>query len=429
MPNFNNKELNLLQFLIFLFPVAILLRSTALNFYLIVCAVVFLIFFFKKKIKFSKDLSFFFYFLLCTIGYLILISFNADNIQAALKSSISQLRFLFYSFLISFFLFNKKNTNLFISTLYVTVFFVNIDTLYQYFNGQDLFGIKPDPINNPHRLSGPFGTELIVGSFISAFTIPIISYLVIKFKKISFLQKNFLFFLIFFSLVMILLSGERMSLIMFIFAVTLILIFNLKLLYSLIILGFLGILLIGGYKFNESVQYRFDNFKMDLSNFKKSNHAKLFSSSVNVWNKNNKWIGNGLKNYRINCDQIKYSKNNIDFITNQKILCSSHPHNLYFEILSESGIVGFILFISFFGLLITRSLMIKKNINDDEKVIFFSSLAFLISYLWPIKSSGSFFSTYTASYFWFYLGIMFSFFKLRLLNKPEINSNGEKINH
>lgn len=51
-------------------------------------------------------------------------------------------------------------------------------------------------------------------------------------------------------------------------------------------------------------------------------------------------------------------------------------------------------------------------IKDSIKPIYIASLMVMISYLWPIKSSGSFFSTYNASYFWFFFGLaMFSHIK------------------
>ena len=56
-----------------------------------------------------------------------------------------------------------------------------------------------------------------------------------------------------------------------------------------------------------------------------------------------KLIGLGLKNYRIKCNEDTIDKN-----TNQNTLCSSHPHNFYLEFLSETGILGLILFLSFF---------------------------------------------------------------------------------
>ena len=50
----------------------------------------------------------------------------------------------------------------------------------------------------------------------------------------------------------------------------------------------------------------------------------------------------GVKNFRLECDiQLE----NRDPLLHP--LCSTHPHNLYLEILSETGLIGTILFLIF----------------------------------------------------------------------------------
>ena len=53
----------------------------------------------------------------------------------------------------------------------------------------------------------------------------------------------------------------------------------------------------------------------------------------------NKYFGVGLKNFRYVCDE------KFDTFTQKKFLCSTHPHNLYLEILSETGLIGFVIFL------------------------------------------------------------------------------------
>ena len=58
-----------------------------------------------------------------------------------------------------------------------------------------------------------------------------------------------------------------------------------------------------------------------------------------------KWVDKpltsaGTKNYRKICERDEYN-----FETENKIqLCSTHPHNYVLELLSETGLVGLILF-------------------------------------------------------------------------------------
>ena len=51
----------------------------------------------------------------------------------------------------------------------IIILFVNLDAIIQYFTGYDIFGYE----SLSHRLSGPFGDELIVGSYLSK-TVPVL---------------------------------------------------------------------------------------------------------------------------------------------------------------------------------------------------------------------------------------------------------------
>ena len=66
---------------------------------------------------------------------------------------------------------------------------------------------------------------------------------------------------------------------------------------------------------------------------------EFFSSATQIWQKN-KYFGVGLKNFRYVCDEKKFDK-----FTQKKFLCSTHPHNLYLEILSETGLIDLYFFL------------------------------------------------------------------------------------
>ena len=72
---------------------------------------------------------------------------------------------------------------------------------------------------------------------------------------------------------------------------------------------------------------------------------------------------------------------------------STHPHQLHFEILSELGIIGYILFISNLIFLIYKQSSLKKNFLTK------GSILFLIASLFPLLPSGSFFTSFVATIF------------------------------
>ena len=81
-----------------------------------------------------------------------------------------------------------------------------------------------------------------------------------------------------------------------------------------------------------------------------------------------------------------------------KLDASVHPHQTHFEILSELGLTGYILFLSTFIYIIYGSF--KSFLNDKNKLKL-CGLLFVIITLIPIIPSGSFFTTFGASLFWF----------------------------
>ena len=119
----------------------------------------------------------------------------------------------------------------------------------------------------------------------------------------------------------------------------------------------------------------------------------------------NKLFGVGLKNYRVDCDkQIDPRPESVPQF------CSTHPHNFFIELLSETGLIGFIIFFTFFGSLIS---FLYKRLDDFRKKSYFKeyyplllgNMLILIIYVWPLKTSGSFFTTWNGSFFWLNLGI------------------------
>ena len=103
----------------------------------------------------------------------------------------------------------------------------------------------------------------------------------------------------------------------------------------------------------------------------------------------------------------------IDTFTQKKFLCSTHPHNLYLEILSETGLIGFVIFFSFIIIFLKFSLNHLNKVNLNIKPYLIGSISLILVYLWPLKSSGSIFSTFTASFFWFNIGMILFYTKIK----------------
>ena len=151
-----------------------------------------------------------------------------------------------------------------------------------------------------------------------------------------------------------------------------------------------------------------------------SHHERLISTALVTW-KQNKIFGNGIKSFRIDCHKLALLGPEInlqsDAIKHKKnFLCSNHPHNYYLEILTETGIVG--IFVTFmiallFVVFILKNLKLFKE-NNIENVILFAATISLILAVFPLKSTGSIFSTYTATYITLISSIILSYRKRKI---------------
>jgi O-antigen ligase len=105
--------------------------------------------------------------------------------------------------------------------------------------------------------------------------------------------------------------------------------------------------------------------------------------------KDNKLFGSGPRSFRYLCKDKKFAIN--------KESCSTHPHNYYFEILSELGLIGFLFLFSVYLFIIYNILNLffkkKVTINNNYKICLMG--IFLVN-LWPIMPTGSFFNNWTS---------------------------------
>ena len=102
-----------------------------------------------------------------------------------------------------------------------------------------------------------------------------------------------------------------------------------------------------------------------------------------------KIFGVGIKNFRNFCKTEKYMKNSQS--------CSTHPHNIYIQLLSETGIIGFI-FLLFTLFYFCKHLFMhillkfrRKYLFNDFEICILSAVAI---YLWPIIPTGSVFNNW-----------------------------------
>ena len=142
------------------------------------------------------------------------------------------------------------------------------------------------------------------------------------------------------------------------------------------------------------------NYEVKNNFLYKENH--YFSHYSTAWQiaKDFPLTGVGLKNFRKFCNKEVYLKEVHPLYRDRN--CSTHPHNLFFEIISELGFFGFIVFCSIFGYFFFISF---KNSFKYKNIFLFGNTIFLITYFIPFLPRGSFFTNWNAMLFWTVFGI------------------------
>ena len=301
---------------------------------------------------------------------------------------------------------------------------ISLDVIYQYIFGFNLIGLKSIISHN----SSFFGNELIAGGYIQNFSFFSMLFLVPIIKNNGYAKSILILISILVLTAGILLSGNRMPLVLFLFGLIIIFFINNELrktILASLILIFMFFWI--ATSFDKQIKSKFQsyfslskNIIMFMTNASENNklkkismdekislvddfdlfwvigdegqgHIKLFETALDTW-RQNILFGNGIKSFRKDC--IKFQAH----IENR--MCSTHPHNYYLEILTETGIAGLItatILAMMFLIFIIKNRVFLRG-NNIENVILLASVISLILEMFPIKSTGSIFTTYNAAY-------------------------------
>jgi O-antigen ligase len=320
---------------------------------------------------------FFFFYLIINLSSL----FSTETIFA-LKTTIPYFR---YFFLIISIVYCIKTVNMFLYkfliSLSITLVFVSLSGYAEYFFDIS-FSLNDNFIKNGHRLSGFFGDELIIGSYLSRL-LPLLILLILITKRYNVFFSLIILFIYF----IIFLSGERsalfigtISLISYIFFSPIKLIQKI----SLFLIGILLIILIFKYDktinnriINETANQIYNNKKI---HFFSKEHTSHYKTALKMFI-DKPFLGNGPKTFRLKCSDFKFYENSYS--------CTTHPHNFLLQLLAEIGILGFGILIVFFYSLF---FFIKNLSYTLTEASFYYLPLIIISF--PLIPNGNFFNNW-----------------------------------
>ena len=433
----------LINFVFSFLPVSYFFGSLIVNLsFMLFCCLG--IFFLKSKIIITKygphiKIIFLFFILiiistsLSFIKSLYFEDYQDHDLERLIKSILF---FRYFLFLIIVYLLSKfdiLNFKYFFISAAFSPILLSLDVIYQYIFGYDILGFKNQGLRN----GGFFGDEFIAGAYIERF-----SFFAIFFTIFTLQNRNYTKFILAAVVtsivgVGILVSGNRMPLVLFLFGIFSTFFFNIKIkkiLFSSLVclLIFLSFTIssnktmqlsyasmytnvksiLFGWAIPEKANEKSDvteNVKSEIDTENKSSQKyqtrreRLILTAIDTW-KPNKIFGNGIKSFRFDCSELLQNKNvsmEEDFNKGKKNrLCSNHPHNYYLEILTETGILGILLLLTaavFFMVFVIKNYKLLKG-NDVENYILLAVVISLILEMLPIRSTGSFFSSSNTNY-------------------------------
>lgn len=355
--------------------------------------------------------NFYFKFFLVFWFYLITRSIFTKNIDSII-SSFAYIRFALFSMAVWYLLdTDKKLLNKFFKILFVTFVIYIIDGYYQSIFGKDIFFIENI---DPMRVTAFFGKEQILGSFFSRL-FPLLVGLYFLVKKND-LNNEFVYipFVILLSFLVVL-TGERTAIFFFIFSLLIIIFFTKPFSLKKVAVLFLCLIFflifsnIKLYKsnINNRIYYQTSQnlFKNDRVYFATDVHEAHILTAYKIFI-DNPLFGVGNKMFRIVCQEPSY------------VIykgCTTHPHNVFFQILSELGLIGvFFYIVALFYLIIN----FIKNFFDNKKKYFVKNyktcllFCFIIS-LFPLAPSGNFFNNWLSIVFYLPVGFYLHYFYVK----------------
>ena len=317
-------------------------------------------------------------------------------------------RFIFLFIAINY-LFYIKKYDLSSFKIWTVIFLIVVfDVYFERFNGTNILGFGSEEKEFGRRIISFFKDEPIAGSYLSGLLFIAAGYIFTIFKNKKRILKIIpsLLLLIFLSAVLI--TGERSNTIK-VFVGFLLFVFFLdyfKLKYKIFFSAtFIIIFFIALYQ-SQYLKERYIEQMYNLlftsgakaqKDLKKNQYLRIYKSGLSVFQKHPAF-GVGNKNYRVEtCHKDKHNKFNY--------YCTTHPHQIYIEFLSEHGIIGTIISLSIFFVIIFK---ILRHIIDSKNYIQKGAFIYILTNFLPLIPSGAFFSDFNITFFMLNLSLMYA---------------------
>ena len=392
-------------FLFSILPVSLITGNLLINLNIILINLSMLYFSLKYndwswlKNKLFKILIIFNFYIISNSIYNYLID-NTVGVDGIYRS-LGFLKFVLLTFSFSVLIKDISSFEKIVKTWFFIISIVIFDVFFEFSFGHNIFGFKS--LDNT-RIISFFYDESVVGGFLLTFSFVICAYFLNKNFKDE--KKIFINIFLFIIPLCILVTGERSNFLkcLILFFLFMIFIDSKQLIISKIKISI--ILLIGIFvaiNLNQKLfikQTEFfkrvliiENAKNFTERFQNIKYFAHYDAALKIF-KDHPLNGVGSKNFRKKCSDEKYFNENLK---NSQFRCSTHPHQIHFEILSEHGVLGYLLFLYIIIFFIYNNL---KRCFPNKNIFTYSTNFYLIVFLIPILPGGGVFSSFNGALFW-----------------------------
>jgi len=407
-------------------PISLIVGNAAININILLIDILFLIYCSKHQLWswVKKDI---FLYLIILYVFLILNSlysyyFVLENqtknfyYDEGILRSFLFIKYLLLVFASSIFLKNEKILCLVHKSWLIIITIIIFDVFFEKFTGRNIIGnVSPDGT----RIVSFFKDELVVGGLIFCFGYTSSTYFINNSKKNKLISPMLILFFLLIPL-SVFVTGEKSNFIKSILLFFIIVYFlkknkqylNYKVLIILIF-SLTSCFII--FSENTRIKYQevysrfvvaqekpqrgFEVQRTIWNNFSNIKYFAHYDVAIQIF-KNYPILGVGNKNFRKECSKEKYFNEKIMFSHNR---CSTHPHQVHFEILSEQGISGYLLIL---GLIVWLSIKSIKIYIKNKNVHHLSNIAYVLVFFIPLLPGGGIFSTFNGTLFWVIFSLM-----------------------
>ena len=404
--------IKLIYFLSIFVPVFAITGPFLADLSVCIIGILFIIFCVNKKGKNLLEYKKYVIFFLILYLILILSAINSTYTQQSIKIFF-YIRFFIYFLAIVYLINELKNYRyIFFEVLKIIFYVLFLDSAFQFFFHFNILGISPiknfvtdsngKTMVSSIVLTSFFGNEKILGSYlVRLFPLFIYLFFFVK-KKTIFIDFAYISIIASALILLTILSNERITVLysffIFLFLLLFFVYFYKKKKYIFFI--FLTLLPLCAFIFNinnsnQKIYHTYQQIRPDNSFvFFSTTHAKYAISSIEIFKKNI-LFGSGPKTFLVSCENSGFSW--------EKDECNIHPHNIFFQILSELGLLGIAIY---FYLLFIFGKLFTSYFKEKNKKIFL--LISIFMFLNPFFPAGNLFNNWFNIVNWISIPFIFA---------------------